>query len=351
MIWKEIFYRGGVMLLKPKVSVIVPFFNAEGTIAKCLYSILANKKVSMEIICVNDGSLDNGQKVVEQIRKRHLNIKLFSHKSNKGLFQARLTGITMARGKYIGFVDSDDYVSSSFFTQLYQKAVESDADIVAGRIMNVSSEDVFYIQNRCLDFPYTRWDEHKNLYDLYWQQEGRCYPWHVIWNKLYRRELWEYVYSELKDKSIYLTMMEDFIFSSVILSNVQTFASGRTCVNLQKEFYYYVQSENNMTSVKGNYERWKQNIADMGRAFGEVKNFLEGKGILPLYGQHLEQWKQRYSRYWNRNIKRTEFTDIQKDRLLELLKKSLDISQLEMPDEEDEYYYSEAEFMSGGAEK
>ena len=57
------------MLLKPKVSVIVPFFNAEGTIAKCLYSILANKKVSMEIICVNDGSLDNGQKVVEQIRK------------------------------------------------------------------------------------------------------------------------------------------------------------------------------------------------------------------------------------------------------------------------------------------
>lgn len=333
------------MLLRPKVSVIVPFFNAEKTIGKCLYSILANKRVSMEIICVNDGSSDNGQKVVEQIRKRHLNIKLFSHKSNKGLFQARLTGIAMAKGKYIGFVDSDDYVSSSFFTQLYQKAVESDVDIVVGRIMNVSREEIFYLQNRCLDFPYTKWDGSMDIYDLYWQQEGRCYPWHVVWNKLYKRKIWECAYAELKDKEIYLTMMEDFIFSSVILSSVRTFESGRTCVNLQKEFYFYVQNENNLTSAKAGYERWKQNILDMGRAFGEVKNFLERKDMLPLYGQHLEQWKQRYSRYWNRNIKRTEFADSQKNRLLELLKKSLGISQLEMPDEEDEFYYSEAEFM------
>ena len=193
MILRTIFYEKEVesMIGRKRISVIVPFYNSEKTILKCIHSILiAKKNISIEIICIDDGSQDKSRSIVHELMRLHKNIRLYIHEENRGLLQARITALKHAKGKYIGFVDSDDYIQAGYFENLYKTACFEKADVVVGRIVNVSPEGVHYMQTRCLDFPYTQ-DAFQKHYDLYWQQAGTCYPWHVLWNKLYARKLWK----------------------------------------------------------------------------------------------------------------------------------------------------------------
>mgnify|MGYP001516330436 CR=1 FL=1 len=92
-----------------KVSVIVPVYNVKKYLAKCLDSIIAQTLKDIEIICVNDGSTDGSDKVLEEYKKKDARIQVVNRK-NGGLSAARNTGMPYAKGKYIGFVDSDDYI-------------------------------------------------------------------------------------------------------------------------------------------------------------------------------------------------------------------------------------------------
>lgn len=112
-----------------KVSVIVPIYNTSQYLAKCLNSLLDQTLDELEIIVVNDGSTDNSQEIIEEFSKKSWKIKAFK-KPNGGLSDARNFGLGKAEGDFIGFVDSDDYVSPEMFAEMYQKAMEHEADIV-----------------------------------------------------------------------------------------------------------------------------------------------------------------------------------------------------------------------------
>lgn len=326
------------MFQNPDISVIVPFFNSEKTIKRCLYSILeSRKKLSLEIICIDDGSTDGSASIVRRMMCRHLNIKKYAHKENQGLFQARATGLKHVKGKYIAFVDSDDYVKVDYFVKLYETALQENSDVTVGRIVNVSTEGVHYIQKRCMDFPYTK-DNTQKYYEMYWNQAGLCYPWHVIWNKLYKREILEKAKNDLfcvKDK---ITMLEDFIYSSIVLSKANTYALCKDA------YYFYVQNENNVTSQREDIFKWERNIIDMGKAFLEVSAFLCRQEAFGKYVSNLNEWKERYSRYWTRNIIQSNFNAEEKIHLQVLLKQLLQVAHLKLPDAKDEYYYEEALF-------
>ena len=92
-----------------KVSVIVPVYNVEKYIKKCLNSLVNQTLDEVEIVVVNDGSPDNSQKIIDEYTKKYKNIKSYV-KKNGGLSDARNYGIKKATGKYISFVDSDDYI-------------------------------------------------------------------------------------------------------------------------------------------------------------------------------------------------------------------------------------------------
>ncbi|MCC8149902.1 MAG: glycosyltransferase, partial [Lachnospiraceae bacterium] len=92
-----------------KISVIVPAYNVENTIEKCLTSILNQTYQNLEIIVVNDGSTDTTRDIVFKMANTDERIHLIDHHINKGLFRARLTGVKVSSGDYISFVDSDDY--------------------------------------------------------------------------------------------------------------------------------------------------------------------------------------------------------------------------------------------------
>ncbi len=114
---------------KPKVSVVVPIYNTEQYLEKCVKSIVGGTLQDVEIILVNDGSKGNAKQMCENFANNDNRIKVLN-KKNEGLRAAVFDGIKMAQGEYIGFVDSDDYVEPGMFEVLYQKAQQHRADIV-----------------------------------------------------------------------------------------------------------------------------------------------------------------------------------------------------------------------------
>lgn len=111
-----------------KISVIIPVYNGEKYIEECLNSVVSQTFKSIEIIIVNDGSNDNTLGIIERFKKIYKNIKVINQK-NSGVVSARITGYKNATGEYIGWVDSDDFIQKNMFEELYNKAVENDADI------------------------------------------------------------------------------------------------------------------------------------------------------------------------------------------------------------------------------
>lgn len=117
--------------LTPKVSVVVPMYKVEHYVRQCVDSLLAQTLDDIEIILVDDGSPDSCGKIADEYAVRYGNVKSV-HRENGGLGPARNTGIAVASGEYVGFVDSDDWVSFEMFERLYGVAKQNDADIAMG---------------------------------------------------------------------------------------------------------------------------------------------------------------------------------------------------------------------------
>ena len=118
----------------PKVSVIIPVYNVDKYLSRCLDSVINQTLEDIEIICINDNSTDNSLDILRDYAQRDSRIKIIDLPQNLGVGEARNAGIDKASGEYIGFVDSDDYIDLNFYENLYKKAKETNADIVHGRI-------------------------------------------------------------------------------------------------------------------------------------------------------------------------------------------------------------------------
>lgn len=113
----------------PKVSIIVPVYNAEKTLCKCLDSLVGQTYRDIEILLINDGSSDNSQKICESYANRFSEVLLINQ-NNSGPATARNTGINRARGKYLSFVDADDYVESNMIEEMISVAEDNHAEMV-----------------------------------------------------------------------------------------------------------------------------------------------------------------------------------------------------------------------------
>lgn len=118
----------------PKVSIVVPVYNGERFIRQCLDSVLNQTHKNLEIICVNDGSTDQSLKILSEYVKNDSRMTVLSQK-NMGMSGARNSGINVATGKYLGFVDCDDYIESTMVEKLVSIAEKTDAEIVITNIL------------------------------------------------------------------------------------------------------------------------------------------------------------------------------------------------------------------------
>ena len=126
---------------QPEISVIVPAYNAEEYIERCLKSLLGQDfSKSYEIIVINDGSTDDTLGIVEETAKDHENVRVFSQE-NGGISAARNTGLAKVRGKYVLFTDSDDFVERRYLSALYEAAERSGADITCCNYRNINADN------------------------------------------------------------------------------------------------------------------------------------------------------------------------------------------------------------------
>jgi glycosyltransferase involved in cell wall biosynthesis len=169
-----------------QVSVIVPMYNVENYIKECLDSLVNQTLKDMEVIVVNDGSTDGGVEIVESYCKKYPDLIRLVHKENGGLSDARNYGIPYAKGKYIGFLDSDDYVESTMYEKMSKKLDEG-YDVVVCDIeyfyedsdnkwilKGLSDWNIENISKRALLSPMFAWNK---LYKAkYFKEENYRYP-------------------------------------------------------------------------------------------------------------------------------------------------------------------------------
>lgn len=125
------------------ISVIIPVFNREKYIKECVDSIVKQKEIDMEIIIIDDGSKDNSLKICKEYEKQYSNIILV-HTENKGVSAARNLGVLLAKGDYIHFVDSDDFLpKDTLYKDIFSKLLNNEVDLIIGRSR-------FYNENRTI---------------------------------------------------------------------------------------------------------------------------------------------------------------------------------------------------------
>jgi glycosyltransferase involved in cell wall biosynthesis len=161
-----------------KISVIVPVYNVAKYLPACMDSIVLQTLQEIEIICVNDGSTDNCGEILERYSRKDKRILVITQ-SNQGLSHARNTGIALAKGEYVGLVDSDDVICPDYYEKLYAAAQKQDADIAATNIRRFLFGR--YKLRYCEAAIYT---------DVQAKMDAANIPrYNYVWNKIYRKSL------------------------------------------------------------------------------------------------------------------------------------------------------------------
>lgn len=234
----------------PKVSIIIPVYNTEEYLKKCIDSLIYQSLEDIEIICVNDGSTDNSQEILENYSKKDARIKVL-YQENKKQGAARNKGMEIATGEYIGYVDSDDWVDFDYFEELYNAAKKQDLDIALAtnvRIGNGKTKKRLKIEKEQVAFSL------QEKLDLCNQFKNECPT-----NKIYRREFL------LKNNIIWPegVYCEDKIYTLKAVF----WANG--IISVPDVNYYYFRRQN--STVKSN----KQSKIDKNTAKKEVVRFLK----------------------------------------------------------------------------
>lgn len=160
------------------ISVIIPVYNVECYLSRCLESVCASRYSDLEIICIDDGSTDSSPAILDEWAKKDRRIQVV-HAENQGLSRARNTGLDLATGDYISFIDSDDYVSAYYFELLLKELLAHNAGIaICGYQRTYSSEDT----SRKIPAYATTVMSKENMLSSH---RTKSY----VWNKLFRSDL------------------------------------------------------------------------------------------------------------------------------------------------------------------
>lgn len=190
----------------PKISIIIPVYNVEKYLSICLDSILAQSFTDFEVICINDGSDDKSLEILNEYKNKDSRIRVISQE-NAGVSAARNRGLNVANGEYISFVDPDDWIEPDCYEIAYNKAVNTNADMLFFGAKYVTDE---IVEEKNLKSLYICLEENDNLNEM-------IHITHTIWNKLFKN-------SFLKKHNIKfaenLKIAEDGVFNYFcILSN------------------------------------------------------------------------------------------------------------------------------------
>lgn len=284
-----------------KVSVIVPIYNAEKFIKRCIDSILNQTLKNIEIILIDDGSSDNSGVICDEYQRIDERVKVI-HIQNLGPSNARNIGIAEAKGEYIGFVDSDDYVEKDMYEQLYTQANIFNSQMCCSSFYSdkLNSSTVIKLpleSNKLLDKNYISLTLVRNIAQ---SNDAGIFS---LWNKIYRREF-------LLQQNIWMDITrshgEDWVF------NLELYKKYSNITYIDKPFYHYLQTDSGLFSI---YREsfftlcldGRIRMLDLFKSYGISPNEYIQR-TLKFYYEFINQIGKIYSNTTNR-IKRKELID------------------------------------------
>lgn len=248
------------------LSIIIPIYNVEDYLRECLDSIYKIKGIKKEVILVNDGSPDNSQDIIDEYKSKYEEETIVIVQENQGLSGARNSGLKKARGKYISFIDSDDFIDCEKFIALFNECMELDLDVAVGDLKYYSGNDSYTtksIEQRC-----------KKLTDLpicnglnYWEHslQGDTNNLRVeVWINLYKRKF----LVENKIEFIKGLLHEDTLFTYNVM------LKATKVKYMPYDFYYYRMREGSIMKTPS-YKNFmhKMYIANELQTMKENRNF------------------------------------------------------------------------------
>lgn len=247
------------------ISVIIPLYNVQDYVGRAIASVCAQTYKNLEIILVDDGSTDLSGSICDEWAAKDSRIRVI-HKQNGGVASARNTGLHAAKGEYITFVDSDDYIEAQMYEDMLGALLKNQADLAVcnykavdqNGIRDTSTEDITVFQGREALEVFVAEDERYNIQN-------------AVWNKLYKRELTENLGFE--DGRIF----EDIIYAAKLI------ARSKKCVYLNHAYYEYTLDRN--ASIM-NSKKIQNILTDQVEAYTEKGEFLKEIGEEKLYRIH-----------------------------------------------------------------
>ncbi len=227
------------------ITIIVPVYNVEKYLHKCLYSILNQSIKNIEVICVDDGSTDSSSSICDYYKEQDSRVHVI-HKKNGGLVTARKEGLKYANGKYVGFVDGDDWIDKDMYQEMYNAIEKYNVSMVETGVIDCDEENETErnYKLKCgvyIGEDYGRYILNNLIYDGNFYEFGTVTPY--IWNKLFVRDYICDIYGKLNDKQ---SMLEDFV------SVIPYLMKWHSIYIFNKAFYHYRVVRNSIKRKKVN---------------------------------------------------------------------------------------------------
>lgn len=239
----------------PRVSVIVPIYNVEKYLDRCMESLLNQTLKNIEIIMVDDGSPDLCPQMCDEYAKKDSRVKVV-HKKNAGLGLARNSGLDIATGEYVAFVDSDDYVGLDMYKTLYDRAEANKCDAVyCGFRTEVRENKWVYSNEVDVDQLWKREDVQQFMLDMIASGVG------IKAERLYQMSVWHSIYKRsLIEENHFRFVSEREVASEDIPFQVDFLSKANTVAYVSKAFYSYCLNGTSLTATlkPEKYARYKQ---------------------------------------------------------------------------------------------
>lgn len=219
--------------MSPTVSIIVPVYNAERTVRRCIESILSQEYSDFELLLVNDGSTDHSGAICEEYAARDSRVQVF-HKENTGVSATRNLALDRAAGTYLQFLDSDDWITPDATKSLVRAMENGPCDMVVSDFYRVVGDRLSQKGHIDEDGLLTREE-----YAAHMMENPADFYYGVLWNKLYRRSIVEAHHLRMNTE---ITWCEDFMFNLEYIRWAKAFRA------IQIPIYYYVKTKGSLAS-------------------------------------------------------------------------------------------------------
>lgn len=324
----------------PLISVITTVYNTEKYVERCFDSVMEQTYPNIEFIVVDNGSDGNIHEIITQYQNAYSNriIKEVVLEENIGLFHGRLAGATQAQGDYIAFIDSDDRISLDYYRVLVSLAEDKNADIVASDVV-LEFDDGNKLYENLNPFHFMEFDLHGDeLRDSFWKQEGACYYWHLVWNKIYSSALIAKAIPYLKMLADKVVMCDDMAYSTTIYMLAEHFVSTNSVC------YLYYKRQGAYTVVNSSIDIYLSNINNVVSVLQYMEKIIFQMGLIQYRKNHVA-WKSRYFRIWRRNIAQSPLKNSQKKYLVTYLEDRFCVDtkcSIKEIDREDNFFYQKS---------